>query len=79
VPVLQDGLWAAVQRQLQHDDAGGPLLGAAQLARLVAAPGLRCPSSLAAALHKVGQEARCWLSSSGLSYQAILMLNQPVH
>ena len=80
VPVLQDGIWTAVQRQLQHGDAGGPLLGAAQLARLVAAPGLRCPSSLAAALHQVGQQARCLascrpvISGSTVAHQVTLCI-----
>ena len=80
VPILQDGIWTAVQRQLQHGDASGPLLGAAQLARLVAAPGLRCPSSLAAALHQVGQQARCLascrpvISGSTVAHQVTLCI-----
>ena len=58
---LQDGIWTAVQSQVQRRDADGPLLGAAQLARLVAVPGVQCASSLTAALQQIGQQVGCAL------------------
>ncbi len=67
LPLVQDAMWAAVEAQLQQAGSSGGNLHqasatAAQVARLLAIPGLRCADSLAVALGHVGQQARICLS-----------------
>lgn len=54
---MQDGIWEVVQAQLQQVSSEEAIAGAAQLARLLTAPGMRCASSLAMALQQIGLQA----------------------
>lgn len=65
--MLQDDIWEVVQAQLQQGGSEEPLAGAAQLARLLTAPGLRCASSLSAALQETSLQV--WLWAPGANTQ----------